>query len=75
VHSFYYQAMAWDILEIENYTFKYESKTVKGDVSTKSVKLSDKDELWNMFKYVHISEANEQIKQKFSQFKKDNSLM
>ena len=51
MHCYYYQAMAWDLLEIKEGTYKYESQNKKGVSLTKTVKLTDSDKLWKDLKY------------------------
>ncbi|KAM3875949.1 syntaxin-binding protein 3 [Diretmus argenteus] len=57
LHELTYQAMAYDLINIQNDTYKYKSK----DGSEKEALLNDEDRLWIKLRHMHIAEVSEQI--------------
>ncbi|KAM4574738.1 syntaxin-binding protein 3 [Fundulus diaphanus] len=57
LHELTYQAMAYDLVDIQNDTYRYRSK----DGSEKEALLSEDDMLWVKLRHRHIAEAIEQI--------------
>uniref|UniRef100_A0A6Q2Y5D0 Syntaxin binding protein 3 n=1 Tax=Esox lucius TaxID=8010 RepID=A0A6Q2Y5D0_ESOLU len=57
LHELTYQAMAYDLVQIKNDTYKYKSK----DGSEKEALLNENDELWVKLRHMHIAEVSEQI--------------
>uniref|UniRef100_A0A3Q0T4D4 Syntaxin binding protein 3 n=1 Tax=Amphilophus citrinellus TaxID=61819 RepID=A0A3Q0T4D4_AMPCI len=57
LHELTYQAMAYDLIDIKNDTYKYKSR----DGSEKQAKLNEDDMLWVKLRHKHIAEVSEQI--------------
>ncbi|XP_016886765.1 syntaxin-binding protein 3 isoform X2 [Cynoglossus semilaevis] len=57
LHELTYQAMANDLINIQNDTYKYKSK----DGSEKQALLNEDDMLWVKLRHKHIAEVSEQI--------------
>uniref|UniRef100_A0A3Q2TZY2 Syntaxin binding protein 3 n=1 Tax=Fundulus heteroclitus TaxID=8078 RepID=A0A3Q2TZY2_FUNHE len=57
LHELTYQAMAYDLIDIQNDTYRYRSK----DGSEKEALLNEDDMLWVKLRHRHIAEAIEQI--------------
>ncbi|XP_058494516.1 syntaxin-binding protein 3 [Solea solea] len=57
LHELTYQAMAYDLIDIQNDTYKYKSK----DGSEKQAQLTEDDMLWVRLRHKHIAEVSEQI--------------
>ncbi|KAI3368518.1 hypothetical protein L3Q82_025526, partial [Scortum barcoo] len=57
LHELTYQAMAYDLIDIQSDTFKYKSK----DGSEKQALLNEEDQLWVKLRHKHIAEVSEQI--------------
>ncbi|CAL8349505.1 unnamed protein product [Gadus morhua 'NCC'] len=57
LHELTYQAMAYDLIDIQNETYKYKSK----DGSEKEALLNEDDMLWVKLRHRHIAEVTEQI--------------
>ncbi|TSL61140.1 Syntaxin-binding protein 3 [Bagarius yarrelli] len=57
LHELTYQAMAYDLIPINNDTYKYKGK----DGSEKEALLNENDELWMKLRHMHIAEVTAQI--------------
>jgi len=51
LHDYRYQAMSFDLLNIKDYNYYYDSNTYGGKTSKKRGKIQDSDKLWKMTKY------------------------
>ncbi|KAN0061373.1 syntaxin binding protein 1 [Thecaphora frezii] len=68
LHEFSYQAMANDLLEIEDGTkFRYSFIGSDGQKQEKEAILSDEDAVWTGIRHLHIAEAIEKLTRDFQQ--------
>ncbi|KAH9930294.1 Sec1-like protein [Fomitopsis serialis] len=76
VHEFTYQAMANDLLPIEDgakYTYKFQGAA--GSFEDKTAILSDSDNVWTELRHMHMREAIDKLMADFNQFMQDNAGM
>lgn len=75
VHEFTYQAMAHDLLPIENgtkYTYKFQSSL--GTYEDKTATLSDLDTVWTDVRHMHMKEAIDKLMSDFNKFLEENAV-
>ncbi|CAF3083983.1 unnamed protein product [Rotaria socialis] len=73
LHELTYQAMAHDLLKIENDVFEYEVQTPGADqklspVQKQKVLLDENDELWTELRHQHIAVVTQSITKKIKDF-------
>jgi len=74
IHEFTYQAMANDLLPIEEgskYTYKFQSSV--GAYEDKTAVLSDLDTVWTDVRHMHMREAIDKLMADFNKFMTDNA--
>jgi syntaxin-binding protein 1 len=74
IHEFTYQAMANDLLPIEDgskYTYKFQSSV--GAYEDKTAVLSDADTVWTEVRHLHMREAIDKLMADFNKFMTDNA--
>ncbi|KAH9977523.1 Sec1-like protein [Russula compacta] len=74
IHEFTYQAMANDLLPIEDgskYTYKFQSSV--GTFEDKTAVLSDSDTVWTDVRHMHMREAIDKLMADFNKFMTDNA--
>ncbi|KAF8309294.1 Sec1-like protein [Clavulina sp. PMI_390] len=77
LNEFTYQAMANDLLPIENgraYRYKFASNNAPGGYEEATAILSEQDALWAQVRHLHIQEAAQKISTDFSQFLEENGV-
>lgn len=74
IHDFYYEPMAYDLLEIDdnNCSYKYKIETNKGNKEERLVVLNESDPLWNELRFMHVGEALLTLDQKTKKFGSKN---
>ncbi|KAI0352131.1 Sec1-like protein [Trametes cingulata] len=74
LHEFTYQAMANDLLPIEDgTTYRYKFQTAVGAYEDKVATLSDADNVWTELRHMHMREAIDKLMADFNQFMQDNA--
>ncbi|KAI0629391.1 Sec1-like protein [Trametes polyzona] len=74
LHEFTYQAMANDLLPIEDgNTYRYKFQTAVGAYEDKVATLSDADNVWTDLRHMHMREAIDKLMADFNQFMQDNA--
>ncbi|KIK61687.1 hypothetical protein GYMLUDRAFT_42705 [Collybiopsis luxurians FD-317 M1] len=75
IHEFTYQAMANDLLPIEDgtkYTYKFQSSV--GAYEDKTAVLSDADNVWTEIRHMHMREAIDKLMADFNKFLEENAV-
>ncbi len=67
LHELTYQAMAYDLLDIQNDVYRYEENT-GGEYQQKEVILDENDEIWKRIRHNHIALVSKEITQLFKEF-------
>ncbi|KAH9479547.1 Protein transport protein sec1 [Psilocybe cubensis] len=75
VHEFTYQAMANDLLPIENGTkYSYKFQSSMGAYEDKVAILSDADTTWTSVRHLHMREAIDKLMSDFNKFLEENAV-
>lgn len=72
MHELTYQAMAYDLLPIENDSYIYEFRNQAGAMTSKRVMLNEEDELWPQIRHLHIADTIRTVTSGFRQFVEKN---
>ncbi|KAG6812785.1 hypothetical protein H0H92_000557 [Tricholoma furcatifolium] len=75
LHEFTYQAMANDLLPIDNgtkYTYKFQPSV--GAYEDKTATLSDSDSVWTEVRHMHMREAIDKLMADFNKFLQENAV-
>jgi len=72
LHEFTYQAMIYDVLNIENDHYKFNAMTTGGENKTKEVILGETDPLWATLRHMHVADTINWILDNFNTFIQEN---
>ncbi|EEB90258.1 hypothetical protein MPER_11554 [Moniliophthora perniciosa FA553] len=75
LHEFTYQAMANDLLPIQDgtkYTYKFQSSV--GSYEDKTATLSESDRVWTEVRHMHMREAIDKLMADFNKFLEENAV-
>ena len=72
MHELTYQAMAMDLLPIDEGKYVYVYQDGTGKSHEKTVLLDDSDDLWVSLRHMHIKDAIEWVQSQFSDFLRSN---
>lgn len=73
LHEFTYQAMANDLLPIEDgKTYKYEFRGPTG-MEEKTATFEEKDSIWTSIRHMHMKDTIDKLMQDFNKFCQENT--
>lgn len=76
LHEFTYQAMANDLLDIENgksYRYRFASTNTPEAYEERTATLSDNDTLWTQVRHMHMKDAIDKLMSDFNKFLEENA--
>ena len=67
LHEFTYQAMVYDLVPIQDNTYKHTYKNAEGITEELIAELNDSDEIWTRIRHMHVAEAIQYLTREFKQ--------
>eukprot|EP01132_Coremiostelium_polycephalum_P009201 gene9201-11276_t len=74
LHEFTYQAMIYDLFDIKDDRFSYESVANNNSINKKEVLLGETDYMWNGLRHQHIADVIEYLKTRLDEFLRTNQV-
>ncbi|WFD22505.1 syntaxin binding protein 1 [Malassezia equina] len=65
LHEFTYQAMVYDLIDIQDGKYKHSFQNAEGEKEEIDVELNDEDDVWTRIRHLHIAEAIEYLTREF----------
>ncbi|EGC40177.1 hypothetical protein DICPUDRAFT_147033 [Dictyostelium purpureum] len=74
IHEFTYQAMVYDLFDIQNDKFSYDTVTNNGQTIKKDVLLGETDYMWSGLRHQHIADVTEYLTTRLDEFLRTNQV-
>ncbi|EAL65456.1 Sec1-like family protein [Dictyostelium discoideum AX4] len=74
IHEFSYQAMVYDLFDIENDKFSFDTVTNAGATLKKDVLLGETDYMWSGLRHQHIADVSTNLTTRLDEFLKTNQV-
>lgn len=72
IHEWTYEAMAYDLLNLDGEVFRYEVETQAGKTEKKEHLLAETDDMWVALRHKHFADATNEITRTMDEFRQKN---